>query len=168
MKVTTTKFEVFTALLFRWLVGYLPEHRNTESRQWYLQCLVVSLHALYCKQWYVKKSLKTLFYSTDIRFLPFLSHYINNSPTSVKTRRMYWQSNCYNHVHFRYIFLITTFVTLQIVGRNSVSLRAGRSGNRIPVRTRFSVRSDRPRGLPSLLQIGTVFLTQHKAAEAWC
>jgi len=32
MKVAIPKFEVFTALLFRWLAGYIPEDRYTANR----------------------------------------------------------------------------------------------------------------------------------------
>ena len=69
------------------------------------------------------------------------------------------------HVKCRLIFcLISTKLSLY-----SDSLRAGRSGDTIPVgREVFRTRPDRPWGPPSLLYNGYRVFPGGKAARAWC
>ena len=55
------------------------------------------------------------------------------------------------------------------LSRYSDSLRAGRSGDRIPVGGEiFRTRPDRPCGPPSFLYNGYRVFTGGKAAGAWC
>ena len=69
--------------------------------------------------------------------------------------------------HYKYC----TYILYLCIKRNrySDSLRAGRSGDRIPVGERFSapVQAD-PGGPPSLLYKGYRVLSGGKAAGAWC
>jgi hypothetical protein len=68
---------------------------------------------------------------------------------------------------YRYLCSSVSHGLKEYVSIYSYSLRAGRSGERIPVGASFSTRQDWPWGLPSLLYNGYWVIPGGKATRAW-